>query len=82
MKYDQLAKELSRDGKRVKVEAFIVGSLGSWDPKNDRLLRRICSKTYAKKMRQICVSETIAYSHDVFFEHTRQVPQDTGGRRM
>lgn len=81
-KYDALAKELSVAGKRAKVVAFIVGSLGSWDPQNDKLLRRICSKTYAKKMRQICVSETIAYSNDIFYEHTRGVPQDSGGRQM
>lgn len=28
-KYNELATELSREGKKAKVEAFIVGSLGS-----------------------------------------------------
>ena len=38
VKYANFASELSRGSKSVKIEAFIVGSLGSWHPKNNRLL--------------------------------------------
>ena len=34
-KYTNLARELTTDGNKAKVEAIIVGSLGSWDPRND-----------------------------------------------
>lgn len=58
-KYRALASELSDNMRGVKVEAIIVGSLSSWDPNNDRLIKRICSEKYAKVMRRIIVSETI-----------------------
>lgn len=79
-KYAELAAELSSDGTRVRVDAIIVGSLGSWDPQNDKIIRRLCSEKYAKTMRKIIVSETISYSQDVFSEHMRAVPQNSGGR--
>lgn len=65
-KYAELANTLPNNGERVKVEAIIIGSLGSWDPKNDRGVKRLCSERYAKIMRRIIVSETISYSQDIF----------------
>jgi len=38
-KYSPLAEELQRRGYRVIVTAFIVGALGSWDPRNEAVLR-------------------------------------------
>lgn len=60
-KYKNLAYELSTGGKRAIVEANLVGALGSWDPANDKSLRRLCSKSYLKTMKKIIVSETIAF---------------------
>lgn len=74
-KYNDIAQELCKSG-------FNVGSLGAWDPKNDRLLRRICSQKYLKMMRKIMVSETISDSRDIYYEHLNIVPQDSGGRRF
>lgn len=79
-KYVEVAEEMSRQGTRVRVDAIIVGSLGSWDPQNDNIIRRLCSEKYAKVIRRIIVSETISYSQDVFSEHMRPVPQNSGGR--
>lgn len=56
--------------------------LGSWDPKNDSIIRRICSEKYARVMRRIMVSETISYSQDIVFEHTYMITQDSRGRQM
>lgn len=79
-KYDNLAKEITKAGYNAKVEAVIVGSLGSWDPENDRVLKQIFSSKYLKVTRRIMVSGTISHSKDVFYEHLNHVPQDSGSR--
>lgn len=81
-KYTGIAQELSLQGRNVAVEAIVVGALGSWDPANDRVMRRICSKKYLSIFKKIVVSETIAYSRDIYDEHIRRVPQDSNGRRV
>eukprot|EP00102_Acyrthosiphon_pisum_P018506 XP_016655716.1 PREDICTED: uncharacterized protein LOC107882189 [Acyrthosiphon pisum] len=69
-KYEDLRKEIANDHPgEVSVFPFIVGSLGSWDPNNDVLVRQLCSRSYAKLLRKLCVSEVIGYSRDVFTEH-------------
>lgn len=80
-KYDLLAKDFITQGFRARVEAFIVGSLGSWDPDNDRVAKRLCSNKYLEVMRNIMVSETLPYSQDIYQEHLRRTPQDSGGRK-
>lgn len=67
-------------GFNSKVGAIIVGSLGSWDPQNDAVLKRICSQKYLKVMRRIMVSEVLSHSKDVFYEHLNRLPQDSGDR--
>lgn len=42
-KYDVLAKDFMSKGFRARVEAVIIGSLGSWDSENDGVLKRLCS---------------------------------------
>lgn len=79
-KYDVLTKEFISCG--FKVEAFIVGTLRSWDPENDRVGKRLCSNKFLKVIRKIIVSETISYSQDVYQEHLRRTPQDSGGRKI
>lgn len=69
-KYEELRKELatSSAGEAVVVP-FIVGSLGSWDPANDVLVRKICSKSYGTLLRKLCVSDTIGFTRDVYNEY-------------
>lgn len=69
-------------GKIAVVHAIVVGALGSWDPDNDKTIRRLCSGRYAKLMKKIIVSETTAHSQDAFDEHMRRIPQNTDGRRV
>ncbi|UYV84651.1 hypothetical protein LAZ67_X002952 [Cordylochernes scorpioides] len=40
-KYEALAEELWKDGYKVDLEAFLVGSLGGWDNKNERALKML-----------------------------------------
>ncbi|KAL1481298.1 hypothetical protein MTO96_015734 [Rhipicephalus appendiculatus] len=39
--------------------------LGSWDPANDRVLKRLCSGRYLRLFNKLAVSETIAASLDL-----------------
>lgn len=45
-KYNPLARELleRRFFDRVSVEPIVDVSLGSWDPRNDKFISRLCSK--------------------------------------
>ncbi|XP_035224702.1 uncharacterized protein LOC118197315 [Stegodyphus dumicola] len=75
-KYRPLVDMLKARYSDVRVEAIIVGSLGSWDPKNDRIINRLCSKRYAALMRKLIVSDTIRISWDIYVEHITGVQQD------
>ena len=75
-KYNNLARELSTNGFKAKIEAIIIGSLGSWDSGNDKVISRLCSKSYATLMRKLIVSETIGNSSKMYYEHISGVPQD------
>lgn len=62
-------KEHFHNYKNITIDAIIVGSLGSWDPKNDKTLLKLCSKKYLKLMKKLIVSETIRASRDIFVHH-------------
>lgn len=69
-KYQPVRQFLLRRFQKVTVEAIVVGALGSWDPGNDKVLRRVCSRRYLQKMKKLMVSETIAASRDIYARHT------------
>lgn len=81
-KYDVLAKDFISCGFKARVEAFIVGTLRSCHPENDRVDKRLCSNKFLKVIRKIIVSETISYSQDVYQEHLRRTPQDSFVRKI
>ncbi|XP_018378014.1 PREDICTED: uncharacterized protein LOC108770794 [Trachymyrmex cornetzi] len=59
-KYNALAEELQRQGYRVVVTAFVVGALGSWDPRNEAVLRLLMvTAQYASMIRRLIVSDII-----------------------
>lgn len=68
-KYAPLIPILLQTYTSVTIEAVVVGSLGSWDPANDRFIGRLCSRSYAKKMKMLCVSDVIRWSRDIYEEH-------------
>ncbi|XP_037501545.1 uncharacterized protein LOC119375440 [Rhipicephalus sanguineus] len=70
-KYEPVAAHLRRRYLGVAVAAAIVGALGAWDPENDRVLRHICSRPYARLFKKLCVSEVIAASRAVYHVHLR-----------
>ncbi|XP_035205579.1 uncharacterized protein LOC118180619 [Stegodyphus dumicola] len=76
-KYQPLVERLKERFSKVRVEAIVVGALGSWDPRNDRVIHRICSRKYASLMKKLIVSDTIRTSRDIYVEHLtgeRQIP--------
>lgn len=75
-KYTPLASSLAERFDKVKVEAIVVGALGSWDPNNDAVLASICSKKYLKLMRKLIVSTTIRATRNIYIKHISGIPQD------
>lgn len=72
-KYSCVANEMRKKYKKVYCDAIVVGSLGSWDKRNEKVLSRICSKKYAKLLRKLIVSDTIRASHDIYWKHRRGI---------
>jgi hypothetical protein len=69
-KYADLAMDLTRAGWAVRLDAFIVGALGSWDPDNGPVLKSLgISARYSGLMSRLMVSDTIHWSRDVYVEH-------------
>ncbi|CAI6356986.1 unnamed protein product [Macrosiphum euphorbiae] len=69
-KYEELRRELAESSVGdVTVVPLIVGALGSWDPGNDDLVKRICSRSYRSLLRKLCVSEVVSFTRDIYTEH-------------
>ncbi|XP_075723837.1 uncharacterized protein LOC142765918 [Rhipicephalus microplus] len=68
-KYEPVRDFLLRRYQRVTIEAVVVGMLGSWDPANDRVFKKLCSRRYLRILKKLAVSETIAASREVYCAH-------------
>lgn len=68
-KYKPLLDYFKNKYKSVTIDAIIAGSLGSWDPKNDRVLIRFCTKKYLNLMKRLTISEVIRSSRDMYIQH-------------
>ena len=68
-KYALLADELRSQGWDVYLNAFVVGALGGWDPENETVVRQLrISRSYAKLMKKLIISDTIRWSRDIYVE--------------
>ncbi|KRZ73623.1 hypothetical protein T10_7219, partial [Trichinella papuae] len=58
-------------GYSVTYDAIVVGSLGTWDPKNDAILKRIgvVSERYLRLMKVLVVSEMLEHSSRIYRRH-------------
>jgi di/tripeptidase len=52
-------ESLKRQFQKVSVEPVVVGQYAAWDPQNDRLIKKLCSKTYASMLKKMIVSGMI-----------------------
>ena len=68
-KYEPLRQELLQRHATVNILLFIVGSLGSWYPGNDRVLSTIhIGHRYANLMRRLCVLLAIAGLQNIWYQ--------------
>ncbi|KAL5509854.1 hypothetical protein EMCRGX_G005293 [Ephydatia muelleri] len=68
-KYEPLKQHLLQQHQHVHIYPFIVGSLGSWYPENDRVLSALrIGHRYAALMRRLCVVSAIAGSQNIWYQ--------------
>eukprot|EP00731_Ephydatia_muelleri_P037617 Em0521g3a len=67
-KYEYLKALLHNRGYgKVEVDALVVGSLGSWDPANDRVLTKLgIGRRYSILFRKLCCTEAIKGSFGIW----------------
>jgi hypothetical protein len=69
-KYHEEAAFLEAQGYKVSRGAIIVGTLGSWYPKNEKSLRSLgIYKPTQKKILPYIIGETIEHSKTMFWQH-------------
>ncbi|XP_003370100.1 conserved hypothetical protein [Trichinella spiralis] len=72
-------------GYSVTYDAIVVGALGTWDPKNDAILKRIgvVSQRYLRLMKVLVVSEMLEHSSRICRRHLglRDLLPDSGTKR-
>lgn len=73
--YTDLRQDLLATYDKVEIIPFIIGSLGSWDPANDKFVSIMSSRTYARTFRKLCVTDVIRWSRDIYTEHLTGVRQ-------
>ncbi|GBO08329.1 hypothetical protein AVEN_246030-1 [Araneus ventricosus] len=59
----------------VQIVLFVVGALGTWDPRNEAFLRVFCSRSYIKLMAKLCCNDVLRWSRDIYIEHLSGVRQ-------
>jgi hypothetical protein len=69
-KYAAAAQHLRSRGYDVFCDAFIVGTLGGFDPRNvDTFLRLGIDRRASARLSRLVVSDTIRWSRDIYVEH-------------
>jgi hypothetical protein len=69
-KYLPLKEHFTNLKKQCKIYPFIIGSLGSWYPQNELLLRHLgMTKRYKSLFRKLCCTDAIQGLCDVFRLH-------------
>lgn len=77
-KYQPLIQCFKPTFSDIQIDAIVVGSLGSWDPENDKVLLQLCTKKYLRLMKRLVVFETIRASRDIYVSHLNynRTPQE------
>ncbi|KAG8235787.1 hypothetical protein J437_LFUL016119 [Ladona fulva] len=78
-KYSSLANSLRHSlgcKFQVTLDALVIGSLGSWDQKNDRIFERLhISGKKARIIKEKMVSIAIKWSRNIYIEHVTGICQ-------
>lgn len=67
--YSPVVDHLKAFYKTVNIDAIVLGGLGTWDPRNDTVLLKLCSKKYLSVLKKLCVSDVVSWSRRVLNEH-------------
>lgn len=43
-RYTDMKQSLARTYDKVEIVPFVIGSLGSWDPKNESFMAKLCTR--------------------------------------
>ena len=66
-KYQSIKDRLTEQGFDTTLDAFVVGTLGTWDPENDRLLSLIgIGRKYGILFKKLCCRDAISGSYEVW----------------
>lgn len=66
-KYASLKSWLETQYTEVSVDAFIIGALGSWDPCNEPVLKKLgIGRNYAKLFRKLCATTAMEGTHKLW----------------
>ena len=75
-KYADLAEAYRRLGFSVTLDAVCVGALGSWDPANDSILRRLgIPRSRSNGLKRKACREVLHLSRNIWVQHCTGVPQ-------
>ena len=65
-KHTEVREKLKEKGYQTTLDAFVVGMLGTWDPKNDPLLTTLgIGRKYGTLFRKLCRHDAISGSYEV-----------------
>ena len=66
-------ERLEGKGYQAHLDAFVVGSLGTWDPENDRLLPIVgIGRKYGTLFKKLCCRDAISGSYEVWAAQCRR----------
>uniref|UniRef100_A0A914VYJ5 Reverse transcriptase domain-containing protein n=1 Tax=Plectus sambesii TaxID=2011161 RepID=A0A914VYJ5_9BILA len=69
-KYADITQHYADLGYDASCNAFIIGSLGGYDPANGQAIARLgIGHRYAVLMKRLMVTDTIRWSRDIYIEH-------------
>ena len=66
-KYQSIKDQITEQGFDTTLDAFVVGTLGTWDPFHDRLLSLIgIGQKYGILFKKLCCRDAISGSYEVW----------------
>uniref|UniRef100_A0A7E4VBH6 Reverse transcriptase n=1 Tax=Panagrellus redivivus TaxID=6233 RepID=A0A7E4VBH6_PANRE len=82
-KYAGIEQSLKERGFKTFCDAFVIGSLGSYDPANNACIRRLQNPhRYATLMRRLMICDVIRWSRNIYVEHLSGVRQYTDEQQV
>lgn len=74
-KYAPITEWFKNRNYEVSLHAFIVGSLGSWDPENAAALRDLrIGRNYSHLFKKLCVVDALKGSHCIWLSKSKNPP--------